>query len=148
MDLQGITNSQLINFADDTNMITANKCPLKLIETANNDLKKISTYMSANSLLINPKKTQAILLKPKNKPAIDIQNQLTLDDQPIEIVKNARYLGATFDSQLNFKAQSGFTGTGVCPPVFGIRATLGTLVDLANNPIPYSIIDGIAYLSS
>ena len=105
MDLQGITNSQLINFADDTNMITANKCPLKLIETANNDLKKISTYMSANSLLINPKKTQAILLKPKNKPAIDIQNQLTLDDQPIEIVKNARYLGVTFDSQLNFKAQ-------------------------------------------
>ena len=50
--------------------------------------------------------------------------------------------------ELNFRAQSGFTGTGVCPPVFGIRATLGTLVDLANNPIPYSIIDGIAYLSS
>ena len=61
--------------------------------------------MSANSLLINSKKTQAILLKPKNKPAIDIQNQLTLDDQPIEIVENARYLGVTFDSKLSFKPQ-------------------------------------------
>ena len=48
---------------------------------------------------------------------------------------------------LNFEAQSGFTGTGTGPPAFGIRATLGTLVDLANNRIPYSIIDGIAYLT-
>ena len=49
--------------------------------------------------------------------------------------------------ELHFQAQSGFTGTGTCPPAFGIRATLGTLVDLANNRIPYSIINGFAYLS-
>jgi len=48
---------------------------------------------------------------------------------------------------LNFEAESGFTGSGTGPPAFGIRATLGTLANLANVRIPYTIIDGIAYLT-
>jgi hypothetical protein len=49
---------------------------------------------------------------------------------------------------LNFEATSGYTGTGTGPPAFGIRATLGTLANLANVRIPYEITDGIAYLTT
>ena len=60
-------NSTVIVYADDTNIIVSGNNLRELIETANNELEKISAYMASNSLLINTQKTQAILFTPKNK---------------------------------------------------------------------------------
>ena len=55
-DLQKVCKSTIVNFADDTNIIVTSKNPNNLIEKANEELKSISDYMSANYLLINTKK--------------------------------------------------------------------------------------------
>ena len=45
---------------------------------------------------------------------------------------------------LTFEAQSGTLVSGA--PALGVRATLGSLVDLDNARLAYKIINGIAYL--
>ena len=47
---------------------------------------------------------------------------------------------------LNFSAQSGSSGTG-SPPVFGTRATLGVLADLAELGVSFAIKNGIATIA-
>ena len=62
--------------------------------------------MSANSLLINTKKTQALIFRPKNKPNKENPNKyLKMNGELINIVKTAKYLGIIFDNKLNFKPQ-------------------------------------------
>ena len=104
-DLQKVCKSTIINFADDTNIIVTSKNPNNLIEKANEELKSISDYMSANYLLINTKKTQALLFKPKTTPKNDHNTNLTLNGTKIDIVQNAKYLGITIDNKLKFKDQ-------------------------------------------
>ena len=104
-DLQKVCKSTIINFADDTNIIVTSKNPNNLIEKANEELKSISDYMSANYLLINTKKTQALLFKPKTTPNNDQNTNLTLNGTKIDIVQNAKYLGIIIDNKLKFKEQ-------------------------------------------
>jgi hypothetical protein len=104
-DLQKICDSQIINFADDTNLLITSKNPNNLIDKANKDLKTITDYMAANSLIINPTKTQAMVFKPKNKKTTEIQNNLAMEGKQIDFVTEARYLGLTLDNKLNFKPQ-------------------------------------------
>ena len=63
--------------------------------------------MAANSLIINPQKTQAILFKPRNKPPIDYEaiGKLMINDKEIKIVDQAHYLGIIIDNKLSFKPQ-------------------------------------------
>ena len=104
-DLQSVTDSTIVSFADDTNLIVHHKNPDKLIEIGNNELGKITNYMASNYLLINTNKTQAIIFKPKNKSSLVTQNKLKIDNQEIKIAKTAKYLGITLDDQLTFKPQ-------------------------------------------
>ena len=61
--------------------------------------------MNANKLLINGKKTQFLLYKPKGKTKVQINEKLKIDDLEIEQVNHARYLGVIFDDKLNFEEQ-------------------------------------------
>jgi hypothetical protein len=49
---------------------------------------------------------------------------------------------------LSISAESAQSGSGSLPdvPTFGVRATLGSLVNPDNTRIPYTIINGIAYI--
>ena len=105
-ELPKITDNTIISFADDTNLILASQNLDELIEKGNEELEKISQYMSANSLLINTKKTQALIFRPKNKPNKENPNKyLKMNGELINIVKTAKYLGIIFDNKLNFKPQ-------------------------------------------
>ena len=106
-ELPQVSNSVIIGFADDTNVIEQDNNPTSLIEKANKELETISSFMAANSLIINPQKTQAILFKPRNKPPIDYEaiGKLMINDKEIKIVDQAHYLGIIIDNKLSFKPQ-------------------------------------------
>ena len=52
-----------ILFADDTNIFFSHNDPNQLMETVNNELKKLSSWFQANKLSINIKKSNLFYLK-------------------------------------------------------------------------------------
>ena len=104
-DLQNVTKSRIVSFADDTNLIVHHKNLDTLIDIGNQELENITDYMSSNYLLINTKKTQAIIFSPQNKSSQDPQHKLTINNQEIKVTKTAQYLGITLDDKLTFKPQ-------------------------------------------
>ncbi len=101
----GDENCKGIFFADDSLLILSGDCPDKLLKRGNHELEKTRLYMNANKLLINGKKTQFLLYKPKGKTKVQINEKLKIDDLEIEQVNHARYLGVIFDDKLNFEEQ-------------------------------------------
>ena len=54
------------HFADDTNILLSNKSLELLAKQMNQDLKNLSQWLKANKLSLNVKKTELIILHPKN----------------------------------------------------------------------------------
>ena len=97
------TSCEGVNFADDTMMIVASKDIEKVMARGNLVLGKTRKYMDSNKLILNEKKTQYLLYKPKSKQKVEAKTELKINNQEIQKVDSARYLGVTFDSKLNFK---------------------------------------------
>ena len=70
------TSCKGLYFADDTLLILASDCPEDLFKRGNIELEKTRLYMNANKLLINDKKTQFLLYKPKGKRMVNIDEKL------------------------------------------------------------------------
>ena len=59
--------------------------------------------MDSNKLILNEKKTEFLLYKPKNKQKAEAKTKLKINNQEIQDVDSAPYLGVIIDSKLNFK---------------------------------------------
>ena len=103
MDLNDVTEYDTIRFADDNNYVLSDYDPNDLIKKGNKALKEIDSYLKANTLLMNIKKTSYMILKPKDPKPIEITEKLELNG--IEKVESARFLGIYFDDKLSFKPQ-------------------------------------------
>ena len=104
-DLQSHTKLKTIQFADDTNFLLSHHNLDQLINEANQELKKISAYMAANQLLVNRKKTQYLIFKPKGKSNTTTKNEIKIGDSVITQTDCARFLGIKIDDKLNFNNQ-------------------------------------------
>ena len=94
-----------IFFADDTLMKLSSKDIDKMMDRGNEELEKTRLYMNANKLIINEKKTQFLMIKPKRKKKVTTEKELKIKDKEIEQVSSAKYLGIIFNDQMNFKEQ-------------------------------------------
>ena len=92
-------------FADDTCLIISHENVVTLQDKMNMEVKKLHNWCNANKLTINPSKSNAILISPKLYTQITNVN-ITVDNSPITISKNAKYLGVMIDSKLNFQNHS------------------------------------------
>ena len=88
-------------FADDT-CLNINADSLSNLELIiNSELKKISEWVNANQLTINPAKSNALLVPPKlNRESNNIT--VAINSTPIEVVKEAKYLELIIDNKLTF----------------------------------------------
>jgi len=59
--------SKPVQFADDTNIITANPSPSKFKEDINNIIDGINDWFRSNSLSLNFDKTSFVQFRPKNR---------------------------------------------------------------------------------
>jgi hypothetical protein len=91
----------LILFADDTNIFLSNNNLKSLIDTANIELAKFSTWFKANKLSLNVKKTNFIIFRNKNKQ-IDNDIEIKIDNAAISQVANTKFLGVIINQDLTW----------------------------------------------
>ena len=121
------TSCEAVNFADDTMMIVASKDIEKVMVRGNLVLGQTRKYMDSNKLILNEKKTQYLLYKPKNKQKVEAKTKLKINNQEIQKVDSARYLGVTIDSKLNFKDHFNKVKAKLIDGVKALKCTRQTL---------------------
>jgi Reverse transcriptase (RNA-dependent DNA polymerase) len=92
-----------------------------LASRVNSELTVILEWSRVNGLLLNPKKSQAMLIVNRNSPRV--LPQIRLGAEPIEWSDNVKDLGIFFDSRLNFSRQV----SEVCSKVYGTLHRLRVL---------------------
>ena len=100
-------SGQFILFADDTNIFVSGENREIVISKANEILASVSSYMFANKLHINMKKSCYMHFKPKgtlNKLPNDIRstNSVKINDYEIKEVDETKFLGVTIDNNLSW----------------------------------------------
>ena len=101
--LSGVTSmSQL--YADDITFYTSSESIDKLCDTLSSDLANLNKYLCERSLLLNPLKTQFLVIS-KPSQSIPCATSIHLNTTVIPAVYEAKYLGVIIDSHLTFKGQ-------------------------------------------
>ena len=88
-------------FADDTNLFYSHSDPKMLNQIVNQELWKVSNWLTANKLSLNVK-SHSIIFKAKNKRGKYTTN-IRIKDQKIEQVTNTNFLGVNIDQNLSWK---------------------------------------------
>ena len=73
----------------------------KLIFLMNTELKKIVTWLNANKLSLNVKKTHFIIFSFSNKRIVNTDD-IVIDNQPVSRVSHTKVLGVIIDEKLNW----------------------------------------------
>ena len=96
------------NFADDTNLLYANKNLKSLEKTVNNELVRVSDWLNANKLTLNAKKSNFVIFCPHQRKMDHSVNILMFDNSnhiltSLECKDHVKYLGVLLDSHLSWK---------------------------------------------
>lgn len=110
----------IVIFADDTNAIVAANDMVELTKIVNNTLEALYTWFSANKLLINSKKTQAMLFKTtsRNNDVLSV----SLNKDKIEVANEVKFLGIHIDQFLNWKPELKAIDASVSSACYALRA--------------------------
>ena len=73
-----------------------------LIETVNEELCKLCTWLSSNKLSLNVKKTHFMVFKTKNKRIPRVSNSITIGNEEIKQVECTKFLGVYIDEKLSW----------------------------------------------
>ena len=90
-------------FADDTSLYYSCKNTLNLEHKINAELSQISNWLSANRLSLNVGKSKLLFYTNKNRRILkDIE--IKINNEELNEVDQAKYLGVTMDNKLNWNA--------------------------------------------
>ena len=92
----------IILFGDDTNLFFSHQNLFTLKETMNRELINITSWLSANKLSLNIKKTHFIIFKSRGKK-LNQNVKITINNQDIEQVKYTKFLGLYIDEEFTWK---------------------------------------------
>ena len=95
-----IKNSKIGLFADDTVLYFAHKNMAYAKEIVQRDLTIIDSWMDANKLTINTKKTQYMIISGYHKKYENIN--IRIKDSQITRTRAYKYLGVKIDQHLNY----------------------------------------------
>ena len=100
-DIYHSMSSQPTLFADDT-CVAINANSLSNLElNINSELKKISKWVNANHLTINPEKSNILVVPPKLNCTHD-KIAVTINLTSVKVMKEAKHLGIIVDNKLTF----------------------------------------------
>ena len=96
-------NNKAYNYANDTNISTAEELSLKDQENLNADIETLEQWLDANKLSTNLVKTEYMIIdsSPKLKH-IDFSPLIKLAGKPIKCVLKTDYLGFIIDEKLSW----------------------------------------------
>ena len=89
-------------FADDTALFFTGKDSIEIERNLNADLKLISQWLENNGLVINPTKTEFMIIGTHQKLRRFQPLELYLNNHIITKVETSKYLGVTLDSNLTW----------------------------------------------
>ncbi|MCP3925999.1 MAG: hypothetical protein GY714_25840 [Desulfobacterales bacterium] len=94
-------NSQICNYADDNSIWIKDKDTDQITIKLNQEMNLINKWFKDNSMILNGRKCKFMILEAKNnRPNKAI---MTINNNPLEEVNEAKLLGVTLDSQLSFE---------------------------------------------
>ena len=97
-----LQSSLCLLYADDTNIYAADPSPSTATQTLEHDLTRVSSFLEAHGLQLNPSKTQFLLLR---KPNVHADCSLQFCNSRIQQSQQAKYLGIIIDEHLSFQQQ-------------------------------------------
>ena len=89
-------------FADDTNLIFSESSYEKVFQVANEELKSIDNWLTANKLSLNINKTNYIVFRTPNSK-LPCQHALQLRNREIKRVVSVKFLGVIVHEHLSWK---------------------------------------------
>jgi hypothetical protein len=99
------TSAEIILFADDTNLLFRDKDLQMLERKCNLEVANVASYLAANKLSLNAKKTKLILFHTSQRPnKNDIVINLKINDIPIERVASTKFLGVIIDQHFSWRS--------------------------------------------
>lgn len=102
-----VKGCELQLFADDTILYFESNNINVLIETINDDLKRLSEWLYNNSLRVNVKKTKFMVIKNKyNQIDTYMHDDVMIEQNKLEQVKECKYLGVMIDENLTFSSHA------------------------------------------
>ena len=93
--------SQVIHFADDTNLLISDNSLKRINSHINHDLKLLNEWLKANKLSLNLAKTELVIFKSKLKTITKHLN-FRISGQKITPSKTVKYLGITLQDNLGW----------------------------------------------
>ena len=104
-DLRYICSDKIsiVMFADDTSLFTNHKSIHQAVDTLNRELSNLSTWLKANKLTLNIKKTKYIIFRARNKQIVPNPPKLYFTNRQIERALETKFLGVHIDEYLSFK---------------------------------------------
>ena len=95
-------------FANDTNLLYADKNLKSLEKTVNNVLVRVSDWLNANKLTFNATKSNFVIFRPHQRKMDHSVNILMFDNSnhiltSLECKDHVKYLGVLLDSHLSWK---------------------------------------------
>ena len=98
---------EFILFADDTSVFLEHSDLDILTSHLNDQLQNVSTWLKANKLSINVKKTKLMIFRPRQK-MLPINRQIVIENNILEQVDNTKFLGVYIDQHLTWKTHVNF----------------------------------------
>ena len=114
-------------FADDANLFFEHKNIADLQTVINEELSKVATWLYANKLSLNVKKSNFVLFHPPQRRAQNIDLHLSIDNQELKREFFVTYLGIIIDSNLSWKKQVEYIVKKIKRNI-GILCNLGILL--------------------
>ena len=116
-----------------------NKDVYKLILTLNPELNKVSTWMKANKLSVNLKKSNYILFRPSRKK-IPTSIPLLVDNQIITLKHSTKFLGTYIEENLTWKTHVNYACTKISKMSGAIYRARYYLTSEAKLSIYYALV--------
>ena len=98
-----IKSSETYHFADDTLLLNFSDSIRSLCNRVNADLKILTSWLNANKISLNAKKTEFIVFRSQSK-SLDFNPFLKLMGNRIHASQSVKYLGVHLDEHLNWKS--------------------------------------------
>ena len=98
---KAIIHSSVHHFADDTNLLLAEKSLKKINKLVNSDLKVLCQWIRSNKLSLNAGKTEIIIFKNK-KQEITKRLNFRISGQKINPITSVKYLGVFLNDSLSW----------------------------------------------
>ena len=102
-DIANVSNIFKINlFADDTSLFHTHDNFESLIKETNQELTRISTWLTTNKLVLNISKTNYIIFSSKGKSYNKNVRNIKIDGNNIQQVNKTKFLGIVIEEHLNW----------------------------------------------